>query len=155
MKLLKDNFSYFYILLESKQKEQFLFQIQFELINSNTMKKLALLLFGLLIYGAISSQVLIETTSKKSKENPEYTSINNLNKEYIRVYTIDKIFGNKFTAEVDYGQNRSKKVRAMVLDKDNKVRKFNSVTEIINLFSENGWEYVTYTSEVLTFKKKE
>ena len=99
-----------------------------------------LLIFGVLIYGTILSQVEFESTPKKSKDSTEYTTINNLDKDYIRVYVIDILFGNRFIAELDYGQNPRKKARAYILSEDKSVRKFNSVTEIINLFSGNGWE---------------
>ena len=118
------------------------------------MKKFTLVFLGVLIFGTISAQVLVESTQKKSKEASEYVAINELKKDYIRVYVIDKIFGNKLIAELDYGQDRRKKARAYVLANDKSVRKFNSVTEIINLFSANGWEYVTYELEVLTLKRK-
>lgn len=103
----------------------------------------------------LSSQVLVDSTPKKSNDSNQYLDISKLDKDYVRVYVIDRVFSNNYFAELDYGQNRKFKVKAYILTEDKSVRKFNSVTEIINLFSGNGWEYVNYESEVLTFKRKE
>ncbi|WP_199879941.1 hypothetical protein [Arundinibacter roseus] len=97
-------------------------------------KKLTIFCF-LLIGCSISG-----TTAQTVNDVP----ISEINVEYIQIVGTSRLFSNKATIEIDFGQRNKALVLkdTQVRDSDNKLVEFNSMIDALNFMSTNGYEFV-------------
>lgn len=92
-------------------------------------------IFFLLFLGACASanaQIYVRGINVNDKKNVKY----------IIVDFYSKLLSNRGFASVDFGQNRSFAERADCESKDGDRVEFNSVADLCNYFSKQGWEYM-------------
>ncbi|TDB59569.1 hypothetical protein EZE20_22165 [Arundinibacter roseus] len=70
--------------------------------------------------------------------------ISEINVEYIQIVGTSRLFSNKATIEIDFGQRNKALVLkdTQVRDSDNKLVEFNSMIDALNFMSTNGYEFV-------------
>ncbi|WP_199879910.1 hypothetical protein [Arundinibacter roseus] len=70
--------------------------------------------------------------------------ISEINVEYIQIVGTSRLFSNKATIEIDFGQRNKALVLkdTQVRDSDNKLVEFNSMIDALNFMSANGYEFV-------------
>lgn len=100
------------------------------------MKKSYLVFVFLLLFSLnkIRAQVVVEGVN-----------INNIeNVQLCQVVARGKLFSNKVTITIDYGQEIkwASEKGSQVLDKEGKKKKFNSVIAALNYMENNGWTYL-------------
>ena len=62
--------------------------------------------------------------------------------QYCEVTATGKLFSNKVTIDVDYGEERSFWKDHRLKDDDGKLKKFNSVIDAVNYLGKLGWKLV-------------
>lgn len=62
--------------------------------------------------------------------------------QYCEVVATGKLFSNKVTIDIDYGEERSFWKDNRLKDEDGKLKKFNSVIDAINYLGKVGWKLV-------------
>ena len=97
----------------------------------NTQKILLLCLF-LGICGTLQAQIYVRGVNVNEKKNVKY----------IIVDFYSKLLSNRGFASVDFGQNRGFAERADCETKDGDRVEFNSVADLCNYFSKQGWDYM-------------
>lgn len=113
----------------------------------------------LIIFAALSltsfSQIIVNTNQKIFSKT-QTTVITQDTTDYLIMVPHGRLFSMKVTCEVDYGQKAGFMIakKNKVRNTDHKKRVFNSEADIINFFSDNGWEYMEYNSYAYIFRKK-
>lgn len=97
----------------------------------------------LLIFGMISSFVSFSQTVND-------IPIKDIDVEYIEIVGTGKLFSNKVTIQIDFGQHDKlfSAKDTQVKDEDGKLMVFNSMIDAMNFFGKNG--YVFQQAYVLT-----
>ncbi|CAI8900377.1 hypothetical protein [Chryseobacterium sp. IT-36CA2] len=100
----------------------------------------------------IFAAVFLSLTCASFAQTVNDVPIKNIDVEYIQIVGIDRLFSNKKTVDIDFGQNSrflsTKDVR--ILDEKGETVKFNSMIDALNFMSANGYAFqFAYTS----FKK--
>ncbi|MBS1511353.1 MAG: hypothetical protein JST86_10970 [Bacteroidetes bacterium] len=62
--------------------------------------------------------------------------------QYCEVTATGKLFSNKVTIDVDYGEERSFWKDHRLKDDDGRLKKFNSVIDALNYLGKQGWKLV-------------
>ena len=62
--------------------------------------------------------------------------------QYCEVTSTGKLFSNKVTIDVDYGEERSFWKDHRLKDDDGRLKKFNSVIDALNYLGKMGWKLV-------------
>lgn len=62
--------------------------------------------------------------------------------QYCEVVATGRLFSNKVTIDIDYGEERSIWKDNRVREENGKLKKFNSVVDAINYLGKNGWRLV-------------
>ena len=62
--------------------------------------------------------------------------------QYCEVTASGKLFSNKVTIDVDYGEERSFWKDHRLKDEDGRLKKFNSVIDALNYLGKSGWKLV-------------
>ena len=62
--------------------------------------------------------------------------------QYCEVTATGKLFSNKVTVDVDYGEERSFWKDHRLKDEDGRLKKFNSVIDALNYLGKQGWKLV-------------
>lgn len=71
--------------------------------------------------------------------------IEDIDVEFVEIVGIGKLFSNKVTIQIDFGQNTkffSARKETMVKDKEGKQVVFNSMVDALNFMSDQGFEFV-------------
>ena len=71
--------------------------------------------------------------------------MNEIDVEYVQIVGTGKIFSNKVTIEIDFGQENKvfNNKDTQIIDKNVKLVAFNSMIDALNFMSANGYEFVT------------
>ncbi len=106
------------------------------------MKKVAFLIFFILISNTLFSQVFVNDVNINEKAG-----------EYIQLVGMNtSMFGSKYQIYVDYGQKVKFMKAYKIKDASGKVMKFNTMIDALNFLYDNGWEFVNYASDVIAGK---
>ncbi len=62
--------------------------------------------------------------------------------QYCEVVATGRLFSNKVTIDIDYGEERSIWKDNRLKEEDGKLKKFNSVVDAINYLGKKGWNLV-------------
>lgn len=70
--------------------------------------------------------------------------IKDIDVNYIQIVGTSKLFSNKVTVEIDFGQENKfwTAKDTQIKDKDGKLLVFNSMIDALNFFSKNGYEFI-------------
>lgn len=71
--------------------------------------------------------------------------IKDIDVEYIQIVGTGRVFSNKVTIQIDFGQNNSiwTSKDTQVKNENGKKMKFNSMIDALNFFNKNGYSFVT------------
>jgi hypothetical protein len=62
---------------------------------------------------------------------------------HVSISVIPRVLSNKINVEVDYGQDTKFFSDTRMKDDEGRAKKFNSVSDILNYMSQQGWELIT------------
>ncbi len=98
------------------------------------MEKLIIITFCLTVFGL--SSVYSQTVND--------IPIKEIDVDYIQIVGTSKLFSNKFTIEIDFGQENKywSAKDTQVKDDNGKLVVFNSMIDALNFLSNNGYEFV-------------
>ncbi len=103
-------------------------------------KQTFLFLSCLLLTISAFSQVYVQTFNEYGGAEGKAVNINELDIEFCKIAP-SRFSTKPFNLVVDYGQKFQEK-RTKVVDQNGKLLEFNSMTDAMNHFHRNGWDYV-------------
>ena len=62
---------------------------------------------------------------------------------HVNISVIPRVLSTKINVEIDYGQDTKFFSDTRMKDDEGKAKKFNSVSDILNYMSQQGWELIT------------
>jgi hypothetical protein len=97
------------------------------------MKKLTLIAICLLFISKVFSQTVNDV------------KISELNVEFAQIVGTSKLFSNKVTIEIDFGQENKifRTKDTQVKDESGNLMVFNSMVDALNFFSKYGYDFIT------------